>query len=94
MREAKKYEEAVKAGKTEHATKVLVSPRRLMTMDQVTENDKERLAELSAEYTKTGLYGDKSVRVSKEGNDFKVLDNEDEVKAMLLAETAYVPVVL
>lgn len=92
MKEAKKYEEAQEAGKTEHTTKILVSPRRLISMDEVTEKDKEMLAEQVAEYREGGLYPEQCIRASKEGDGFKALENENEVKAMLLAETTFVPI--
>lgn len=94
MKEAKKYEEALKAGNTEHTTKILVSPRRLMSMDEVTEEDKQMLVEQVAKYKESGLYAEQSIRASKDGNEFKPLENENEIKAMLLAETAFVPISL
>lgn len=94
MREAKAWEAAQKAGNTEHTTKILVSPKRLMNMEEVTEADKELLKAAVEEYKKEGLYGNKTIRASKEGDIFKALENENDVKAMLLAETAFVPVSL
>lgn len=94
MREAKKYEEALKAGKTEHTTKILVSPKRLMNMDEVTDADRAMLEASVEKYKKVDLYGEESIRASKEGDVFRALEREEDVKAMLLAETAYVPVSL
>lgn len=92
MREAKAYEEAMKAGNTEHTTRILVSPRRLVSMEEVTEEDRVMLSERVEQYKEAGLYGEKTIRASREGDVFKALEHADEVKAMLLAETAYVPV--
>lgn len=94
MTEAKKYEEALKAGQTEHTTKILVSPQRLMSMDEVTEEDKKMLQESVEKYKKDGLYGSQCIRARKDGDVFCPLENENEVKAMLLAETTYVPIIL
>lgn len=92
MREAKKYEEAFKAGNKEHTTKILVSPRRLMSMDQVTETDKELLKDVVERYKNAGSYEGAAIYASKEGDVFKALEHEDKVKAMILAQTAYVPI--
>lgn len=94
LSEAKKYEEAMKAGNTEHTTKILVSPQRLMSMDEVTEEDKALLAEKVAKYKESGCNVEQAIRARKEGDTFKVLENENEVKAMLLAEATFVPITL
>lgn len=94
MSEAKKYEEVMKAGNTEHTTKILVSPQRLMSMEEVTEEEKELLSEQVAKYKAGGCNVEQAIRARKEGDVFKVLENENEVKAMLLAETTFVPITL
>jgi len=94
MREAKKYEEALKAGKKEHTTTILVSPKRLMNMDEVTDADRAMLEASVEKYKSAGLYREEAIRASKDGDVFRALEREEDVKAMLLAETAYVPVSL
>ena len=94
MEEAKKYEEAKKAGQVEPRTKILVSPKRLFACDEITEHDKELLKEVVENYKERGTYIQDAIKAKKDGDIFSALERENEVKAMILAETTFVPISL
>ena len=94
MKEAKRYEEAMESNDAKHETKILVSPKRLMNMESITEEEQERLKEKMEEYKLKDMSLEKAIRANKEGDIFSVLESEDDVKAMLLANTAFVPIQL
>lgn len=91
MSEAKKQEELQSK---DHTTKILVSPKRLMSMDEITEEEKVLLADQVNEYKEKSNLMSQPIRVKKQGDLFEILEKKEEIKAMLLAETAYVPIEL
>lgn len=94
MEEAKKYEEALRRGEQEPQTKILISPKRLMDVTEITEQDKELLQEVVENYKDCKKYVGDAIKAIRDGDIYRVLERENEVKAMILAETALVPITL
>lgn len=94
MEEAKLHEEKRKAKPEIHETKILVSPLRLVNLESITEEEKQQLQELVEEYKNVKIYGDEPIKVSKEGNQYKVLENLEKVKAMALANVSFVSITM
>lgn len=89
LREAKAFEDQQEA---EHTTKMLLSPRRLIKQEDITEEDKSRLKDLIEEYKKGPDVIDIPIKVTRNEEDYVVLENIDIVKAGYLADTCYLPV--
>lgn len=91
LQEARAYEEQYeKTGK--ETTKMLVSPKRLLTEADITAEDNTILAELVREY-QDDLYAiDKTVQVAKKEDDYLVLEGLQYAKAAYLAQVPYVPI--
>ena len=94
MAEAKAYEASQDDKVKNHKTKILVSPLRLVSLESISEVEKEQLNGLVEEYKKVKYYSDETIKVLKEGDQYKVLENMDKVKAMALAKVEFVSVVL
>lgn len=94
MEEAKLHEEKRKTEPNIHETKILVSPLRLVSLESITEAEKQQLQELVEEYKNVKKYGDELIKVSKEGNQYKVLENLEKVKAMALANVSFVSIAM
>lgn len=94
MREAKKYEEKLRAGNVEHETKILISPKRLLEIKEISDADKEILSERVQAYQGVDTYTEDIIRVEKDGDNYRILEGEDKVKAMILAEVMFVPISL
>lgn len=89
MKEAKAYEEG---NLSKNSNKMLVSPRRLLLEDQITENDKNNLKVLIEQYKKVSDYIDTTIEVTKHGDDYLVVKEFDQAKAALLADVNYIPI--
>lgn len=92
MTEAKRYEKAQEEGNTSHTTKILVSPKRIV--GTISEVEKEQLKEKVSAYEGVDFTTENAIHVKKDGDVFKALEQEDDVKAMLLANAKVVPIYL
>jgi cytidylate kinase len=91
LKEAKAYEEQyTKTGK--ETTKMLVSPRRLVKEEDISEEDRVVLSDLVKEYANVQYAIDHIVKVTKEEDDYRVEDGLQYAKAALLADVPYVPI--
>lgn len=91
LKEAKAFEEQYEKTGME-TTKMLVSPRRLVKEEEITEEDKAALCDLVKEYSK-GLYTiDSVVKVTKTEDEYHVVDGLHYAKAAFLANVPYVPI--
>lgn len=77
---------------TEHTTKMLLSPKRLIKEEDITEEDKSRLEELVKEYKKGPDIIDILIKVKKDEENYNVIENSDIVKAAYLADICYCPI--
>ena len=84
LKEAKEYE---KAGI--ETSKLLVSPRRLVKEEDITNDDKVRLRDLVSEYQKVDTVIDAVITAYKTEEDYEVQEGLDYVKAAFLAEVPY-----
>jgi cytidylate kinase len=91
LSEAKEYEQHY-ASKGSHTSKQLVSPKRLITEEDITEDDKASLEALVKEYEKKQYVIDTTINVIKEEDDYRVLTKLEHVKAAYLAQVPYVPI--
>ncbi|MDF2484285.1 MAG: hypothetical protein K0R46_453 [Herbinix sp.] len=90
LKEAKAYEEQYeKTGK--ETTKMLVSPRRLIKEAEITQADKMAVADLVQEYAKSYAINN-TVLVTKEEDDYTVVEGSQYALAAYLAEVPYVPI--
>lgn len=91
LKEARAYEEQYTKTGIE-TTKLLVSPRRLVKEEEITEEDKATLNDLVKEYSK-GLYAiDDTVIVTKKEDNYIVEEGHSHAKAAYLANVPYVPI--
>lgn len=90
IQEAKEFYKKVNAPET---TKMLVSPKRLVKEEDITEADRERLGALVKQYRQVGDVIDTVITVKKLEDDYEVLNGLDQVKAAYLAEVYYMPIV-
>lgn len=88
LEEKKEYETLSEAGKAE-MTRILVSPKRL-GVEELTEEERDRLSGMELIPAKTGRYPEKSVQIRKNGQSFKIVAGEDIVKAAFLANLPFV----
>ena len=86
VREAKVFYAKAEAVST---TKMLVSPRRLVKEDLVTQGDRERLESLIKEYESIEDVIDVVLKVKKADEDYEVLEGIDQAKAALLAKVPF-----
>ena len=89
LEEAKTFENQQGAAYT---TKMLVSPKRLIKDEDITDEDKERLEELIKDYRKGPKVIDTLIRVIKDQENYTVIEGKDIVKAAYLAEVCYCPI--
>jgi cytidylate kinase len=89
LKEAKEYE--LNQNMTQ-STKMLLSPKRLIKEEEISEEDKLELQSLTREYQKNRYMIDTVIKVRKTEDDYVVLDGTDQVKAALLAYVPYVPI--
>jgi CMP/dCMP kinase len=98
MAEAKKFESAILKMESYEAgnqgiNRILLSPKRLLK-SEIKAEEKVKLSDLTTEYVKIADCIDKDINVSKTGEEFVIVDGADEVKAALLADVPYVPVII
>lgn len=74
------------------ATKMLVSPERLVKEESITSDDEERLEALVSQYRKVADIIDTVITVKKAEDDYEVLEGLDDAKAALLAQVPYIPI--
>jgi cytidylate kinase len=93
LKEAKEYEKQYENNPTE-TNKQLVSPKRLVKEEDITEDDRIALEALVKEYEKNLYAIDITVAVRKEEDDYIVLTNLGHAKAAYLAQVPYVPILV
>ncbi len=91
LKEAKEYEAAYAANAVE-TSKMLVSPRRLIQEEEISEQDQLDLGEMVKAYEKEPYMIDATVLVTKEEDNYIVLRGMEHVKAAYLAKVPYVPI--
>jgi cytidylate kinase len=91
LKEAKAYGEQY-AVTGQETTKMLVSPRRLIELIEITEEDRAAVADLVQEYAKVNYAINQTILVTKEEDNYTVLEGLQYVKAAFLAEVPYVPI--
>lgn len=91
LAEAKEYEKQFKASHTE-SNKQLVSPKRLVKEEDISEDDRSALADLVKEYEKDQYAISVTVKVRKEEDDYVVLTNLEHAKVAYLAQVPYIPI--
>lgn len=74
------------------SSKMLVSPKRIVTASDIQEEDKVNLQALIEEYKKQAYEIDSLVTVKKKEDDYEVVAGLDKAKAAFLAEVPYVPI--
>jgi len=87
IREAKSF-----YSNMEESNKMLVSPKRLVKDEDITEEDIARLQPLIEEYKQVSYEIDQVIIVKKKEDDYIVLEGLDQAKAALLAKVSYAPV--
>lgn len=93
LKEAKEYEKQYENCHIE-TNKQLVSPKRLVKGEDISEDDRTALANLVKEYENAQYMISVAVKVSKEDDDYTVLTNLEHVKAAYLAQVPYVPIIV
>lgn len=88
IKEAKEFYQ----NKLADSSKMLVSPKRLLTLEDITESDKKELEAFVKEYKQVPYAIDSLVTVVKKGDDYKVVGGLDHAKAAFLADVPYVPI--
>lgn len=73
-------------------TKMLVSPKRMVKLEDITSEDETKLLILVKEYQDVHYAIRETVRVKKSGDDYEVVEGADQAKAALLAKVPYVPI--
>lgn len=87
LHEAKEFYKDNKAyGKLKH----LLSPERLISTDDISTEDEERLQPLISEYKKADYTINELITVRNTEDGYEVIDDVDKVKAALLASVPYV----
>jgi len=89
MKEAKAYEER---NHTQADRKMLLSPKRLVDVEKITEIEQQKIQSLIEEYKKISDSIPTVIKVTKQGDDYVVIEGLDQVKAALFAQVPYVPV--
>jgi CMP/dCMP kinase len=98
MLEAKKFEDEIKdraiykAG-NQGINRILISPKRLYP-ETVNNEDVSNLKGMIEEFSKISDSIETTISVSKTGEEYKILNGLDQVKAALLAEVPFVPITL
>ncbi len=75
-----------------NTSKMLVSPKRLITEANITKEEELRLEPLIKEYQKIPYAIDTVITVKRKNDDYEVLEGIDQAKAAYLAGVAYAPV--
>jgi CMP/dCMP kinase len=88
IQEAKKYYNS----QSVTASKMLVSPKRLIREEDIVKNDKEELQSLIKEYQQVSYEIDSLITVKKKDDDYEVIVGLDKAKAAYLAEVPYAPI--
>lgn len=89
LKEAREYELNHNALE---ATKMLVSPRRLLKDTDIFEEDARNLQPLIDEYQKVPYAIDTIIKVKKIEDDYLVFDGIDQAKAAYIAKVPYAPI--
>ena len=92
LREARAYEEQY-AINGQETSKLLVSPRRLVKEEEITEADKAELSKLVEEYNKCSYAIEETVIVTKREDAYIVEEGISYAKAAYLAKVPYVPII-
>ena len=87
LREAKKYEEAVRQGTYEKKTTIMISPKRFAEESSILEEDRKKLESLVNQLKENGVQVIPTVE--QNGIDLCLKSHEDDVKAMVLAGIPY-----
>ena len=93
LKEAREFEKQTEPEGKER-TRQLVSPKRLIKEDEISQEDRIALASLVREYERMPYVIDTVVRVKKEADDYRVLEGTDSAKAAFLAQVPYVPIMV
>lgn len=91
LKEAKDYYLNAEQGKT---TKTLVSPKRLVKLEDITIEDETKLLVLVGEYQEVTYAIREVVKVRKPDDNYEVIDGFDQAKAAFLAKVPYVPIIV
>jgi cytidylate kinase len=91
LKEAKAYEEQYQKSGIE-TTKMLVSPKRLVKAEEITEEDKVALSDMVKEYEQCPYTIDSVIKVTKKEDAFFVEEGLSYAKAAYLANVPYVPI--
>ncbi|HHV09343.1 MAG TPA: AAA family ATPase [Clostridiales bacterium] len=86
VREAKAF---YAEGDRAHATKMLVSPRRLVREADISQEDRDRLQGLVKEYEGVEDVIAAVIKVKMAGEDYEVIEGTDQAKAAFLADVPY-----
>lgn len=87
MEEARVY---VEQGSPKDYNKYLLSPHRLLKVEDITKEEVEKLSKLVEEVKKSNRYFDTVIKVEKKDDGFVVVDGLEYVKATLLADVPFV----
>jgi cytidylate kinase len=79
--------------KLPEATKILVSPKRLVKSEAITKEDEKRLQPMVQKYKKLSYVIDDKIKVIKTEEDYEVIEGLDQAKAALLAVVPYVEII-
>jgi cytidylate kinase len=98
MLEAKKFYESMSERESfdddnQGINRILISPIRLFN-EEISADEKETLSHLITQYSKLNNYIDTIIEVRKDGEAYTVLNNLDHLKAAVLADVPFVPIVL
>ena len=91
LREAREYEKAYTQNAAE-TSKMLVSPKRLVREEDITGQDLIELQALVKTYEKEPSMIDTTVLVTKNEDDYIVLNGMEHAKAAYLAKVPYIPI--
>lgn len=75
-----------------HSSKMLVSPKRLLNVTNITKEEETALQPLVKEYKNQPYAIDSLITVNKKDEDYEVVGDLDRAKAALLADVPYVPI--
>jgi CMP/dCMP kinase len=96
MEEAAKYYELLKEkhkSKTLECNRILISPKSLY-QEEITKDEEAILVDKIHEYKNVKNYKEIIIPVKNDNDGYKILENIEEVKAAILADTPYMPVKL
>ncbi|QHQ60384.1 dephospho-CoA kinase [Anaerocolumna sedimenticola] len=98
MQEAKKFEATMKEkgafeSGNQGINRILISPKRLYPHPVLSE-ELNNLKGMIDEYAKLSDYIETTIPVSKNGDEYMILDGLDQVKAAAAAEVPFIPVII